>query len=347
MDHDYQAPYTQDTYRLTAVTATFGYLDSSTTDVHFTATALRIDDYPIDSLFPKGTQAYIWAYSILQPERLTTWTPSGIQVASVLPGQPVESFVSQPGQPIVDVTVNPASTLDFYTTQDSSTIWRLNTANGTSTAFVTTSGQPELIGFGGRSQRLYVSESSGLTAYGARGASVGSVALPEHVDALAVNQATGHVLALSAQSGQLRVFNSRLILLGTVQLPQSVVAGSGNVSIALHDGLVYIHQEGEPVVAIVSLPTKLTATSIPAGVRFVQLAGATASQGLAVDDSGRIFVQNPSGQLAEYLPSGTLLVGSPFAGKPVGPQFVVNTNFTNFGPGSPAVVDYLPPEAQP
>jgi hypothetical protein len=216
-----------------------------------------------------------------------------------------------------------------------------------STAFATTDGQPELIGFAGSSQRLYVSESTGLTAYGASGKSVGSVAIPEHVDALAINQATGDVLALSAQGGLLRVYNSKLGLLGTVQLPQSVLPGSGKVTIALHNGLVYVHQDGEPEVAIVTLPARLTPTSVPKAVRFVQLAGATGSNGLAVDDAGRIFVQNTAGKLAQYMPSGKLLERSPFAGQAVGPGFVVNTSFTNFGPSALPVIDTPIPEQKP
>lgn len=344
-DHDYQAPYTQQTYTLKAVSSTFGYVDTSGNDQHYTATLLRMNKYVNDSLFPgAGTQAFISNYWFIQPERIITWTPAGlVQFSSVRPGKPVKVFATERSRPVGDLALDPTGARDFYTTQGSSTIWTLNTASGGSTAFAATGTQPQLLAFAGRSRTLFVSESGRLMAFDVSGTNVGSVAIPDPVNALAIEQSTDRVLALTAQSGQLRIFDSKLKLLGTVQLPQTLVASNGRVSIAVDNQIVYVHRDGATTVARVALPAKLTASSTPASVTFVQLAGGRGSKGLAVGGGGRIFVQNADGRLAEYLPSGKLMVRSPFNGETVGPRFVVNAAFSNADPRSlHFIIDHLP-----
>jgi hypothetical protein len=149
---------------------------------------------------------------------------------------------------------------------------------------------------------------------------------------LRIDDATGDVMTLSAQSGLLRIYNAQLSLTNTVQLPPAVLAGSGNVSIDVHGSFLYVHRDGQSTVSLVTIPASPATTEV--AVSYVELGGATGSKGLAVDDSGRIFLQSAAGTLAEYRPSGQLLSGSPFTGQTVGSQFVVTTSYSNPYSGS-------------
>jgi hypothetical protein len=84
--------------------------------------------------------------------------------------------------------------------------------------------------------------------------------------------------------------------------------------------------------------------SVPLAVHYVRLAGALAPQGLAVDDSGRIFVTS-GGSLEVFQPSGTLLETSPFEGKPAGTSLAVTRSFSDVDPASIPFADSLPPSA--
>jgi hypothetical protein len=343
-DHADQSPYSEETYHVTPVASTFGYLDDTGKDVNFAATLLRIDDYPLDSVFGAGTQAYLWGYTILQPETITTWSLNEKAITRVAPGEPVESFTPAGGDPILEVALDPSGARDFYTERGSAAIWSLDTANGTSTRFADAGAQPELVAYGARSQRLFEYGGRHLAVFDASGKTVGSVVLDEAVDALVVNQATGDVLALSAESGRARIFDARLHLLTTVSLPRNAVAGTGAASLAVDNGLLYVHRDGNAAVAVVSLRKKPAARSVPAGVRFVRLADARGSKGLAVDDMGRIFVTK-EGKLVEYLPNGRVFARSPFAGQAAGSSLLVTRGFSNASPSTLHFVDYLPPAA--
>jgi hypothetical protein len=323
-DHASQSPYAEEKYTLTQVTSRFGYLDDHGKDVSFQATLPRVDDYFIDSVLPPGSQTFLWGYTVLQPETVTTWSAAKVTLVSpVRPGEPVESVRAAGGQPVVDLALDPDGARNFYATQGSSTIWQLNTANGTSTPFAKTDGSAGLVAFAGRTQTLFALTRSRLTAFDRTGRAAASIALSEQVDAVAVDQATSRLLALSAESGRLRVYDAKLRLRGTVQLPQRALAGSGRISIALRGQVVYVHRDDRPGVALFAVKGfKL------AGARAVPLTGAVRPEGLAVDDAGRIFVQS-GGKLAEYSQSGKLLTSSPFNGLAAGTALVVNRNFSN------------------
>lgn len=340
-DRDYQSPYAEEKYTLTPVTATFGYVDPTTgKDDHFKDTILRVDNYFLDSSFK--VTSYLWGYSILSPETVTLWLRDKITlVAPVRPGDPVESFVAHAGQPVVDLAVDPAGARDFYVTQGSSTIWALNTANGRSTAFASAGSEPRLIGYAGRSRTLYVVERGRLTALREqrkRTSTIASSPLSEQVDAVAVDQNSTRLLTLSAESGRLRIYDPHLRLAGTVQLPAAALAGTGNVSMALRDNVVYVHRDGRPAVLLATVRDgKLV------GTRAVHLAGADRPAGLAVNDAGHIFVQS-GGKLAEYGPTGRLLASSQFNGKAAGASLVVNRTFSNAPLESLPFLDRLPPK---
>jgi hypothetical protein len=337
----YQDPYTQETYTVTPVALTFGHLDTSAPDGYSTTsgTYLQIDNYTLSASFnAKHNSVFVTDFSVIAPETITGWPgPPGstITFARAFGGPPATSSDTADGQPVVDLVLDPTAARDYYVTQGSTTVWELDTVSGTSTPFTATAGQPDLIGFADGSQTLYVSETGELTAYDMADKTVASAAVQGTVDALAVNQVNGDVLALSADSRLLRIFSSQLKLVGTVQVPQAALAGTGSISIALHGRFLYLHRDGEPVVALISLPATPAASPAPAAVRFVQLSGAVGSKGLSVDDSGRIFVANDAGQLEEYGPAGHLLRGSPFNGRSVGSQFVVNTSYS--GPNQSSV----------
>ncbi len=340
--HHFQSVYNQNSYSLTPVTATFGYENEETkTDESFEATLSRIDDYQVDSIFPEGTQAFIWDYSIIEPERITSWTP-GMRTIGVTPmarKAPVRSYTTADGGAVVDLALDPTGATDFYSTQASPNIWALDTANGVSRSFATTAGQPQLLGVAGKTETLFVSEAGGLSAYDARGGQIATAASSEPIAALVVDQASGELDTLSAQSAVLRIFGPRLKQLGTVQLPQGALAGSGAISLALRGHVLYVHRDGEPTVALVTLPATPAMAATPTAVRYVQLAGGTGSSGLAVDAAGRIFVEGANGELAEHGPAGKLLAKSPFTGKAAGAQLVVNASYDLLGPRSERRID--------
>jgi len=340
--HHFQSKYQQDSYTLTPTTATFGYEDEETkTDEHFDATLSRIDGYQGDALFPEGTQAFIWDYSIVEPERITGWTPRGstIKVTPFVRKAPVRSYTAAGGGSVVDLALDPTGATDFYSTEGSQNVWALDTANGSSRSFATTGGQPQLLGMAGKTKTLFVSEASGLSAYDARGGEIASSAISEPVAALVVDQATGELETLSAHSGLLRSFGPRLKPLGAVRLPQAALAGSGAVSLALRGNALYLHRDGEPLVAVIDLPTTPATSSLPTAVRYVQLADGTGSSGLTVDGDGRIFLQGVKGKLEEYGPAGKLLAKSPFTGRSVGSQLAVNASYDLLGPRSKSRID--------
>jgi hypothetical protein len=326
-DHASQSPYAEEKYALTPVTSTFGYLDDHGMDVNFSATLQRVDSYFIDSVLPAGSQTFVWGYTTLSPETVTGFVARKITlVAAVKPGDPVESFFAAGEKPVVDLALDPARPRDFYVTEGSSTIWQLNTASGRSTPFAHASSPPELLGYAGRTRTLFAVERKSLTALSGQRESkntLAAVPLSEHVDAVTVDQVTSRLLALSAESGRLRVYDSHLRLLGTVQLPSAALAGTGKVSITLRGRVLYAHRDGRPALGLFMLRgSKL------AGARFVRLAGAVRPQGLAVDDAGNVFVQS-DGKLAEFAPSGKLVGKSQFNGKVAGSQLRVNRRFSN------------------
>jgi hypothetical protein len=340
--HHFQSVYDQNSYTLTPVTATFGYEnEEAKTDESFEATLLRIDDYQVDSIFPEGTQAFIWGSVIVEPERVTSWTPGGsrIGVTPLLRKAPVRSYTAADGGSVVDLVLDPAGATDLYATEGSQEIWALDTASGASRPFVTTAGQPQLLGVAGRTQTLFVAEAGGLSAYDARGGEIASAAISEPIEALVVDQATGELDTLSAQGGLLRILGPRLRPLGTVQLPPDALAGSGAVSLALRGNVLYAHRDGEPMIALLTLPATHAVAAAPTAVRYVQLADGTGSSGLAVDDRGRIFVQGANGKLDEYGPAGKLLSKSPFSGRSAGSQLAVNASYDLLGPSSKNRID--------
>ena len=248
-DHAYQSRYTQQTYTVTPVTATFGYTDTTTgADVTYKATLLRVNNYVNNSLFGPGTQTFIQNYSIIQPEELTTWTPAGIRRLASAPSGAKEAFAADISQPVAGLALDPTAARDFYITHGSPTISVLNTASDTSAPLTTVGSQPQTIAFSGRSQTVFVSDASGLTALSTTGQTINRVLIADHIDALAVDQQADHLLALSADSDRVRIFDSKLNLLGTLQVPQAALAGTGAVSMTVRGGLVYLHRDGEAVV---------------------------------------------------------------------------------------------------
>jgi hypothetical protein len=331
-DHAYQSPYNEETYNLTPVTATFGYIDDNGDDQSFTATLLRIDNYALNYLFGAGTEAYIWAYTVLSPETVAAWTPHEQAITVVFPWEPVEYSTTGP---VVDVALDPTRAHDFYAAEGSSAIWDLDLGSGTSTRVTDLGAQPDAIAFSGRAQMLYAAANSQITAEGLRGRSVGRADVGEPVDALVADQETGNVYALSTDQRHLRVFDFSLRPLAVLTLPPKALAGTGKARLALRGGVVYIHRDGGARVAEVShLLTKPR-------VRMVSLKGAHSPAGLTVDDDGHLFVQ-VDGKLAEYQPSGKLLKRSPFGGKLVGPGLAVARSFRSGTPASMHFVDFLP-----
>jgi hypothetical protein len=333
-DHAYQSPYAEETYTVTPVTSTFGYIDSNGDDQSFTATMLRVDNYALDYLFGAGTEAYIWGYTVLEPETVQGFSINAKQIAVVLPWEPVESDIPTVG-PVSDLVIDPTRAHDFYTAQGSSTIWDLDLGSGASTRFADAGAHPDAIAFAGRARTLFAAANGHITAFDARGGIVGGAAVGEHVDALVADHATGRLFALSTESRRLRVFDSTLALLGTFTLPRPAVAGSGRTTLALRGGMVYVHRDGSSKVAQVSgFAAKLR-------VRLLGLKGARHPLGLAVDDAGHVFVQ-VGGRLAEYLPSGKPLKHSLFTGRMVGPGLAVARSFRSASPAAMHFVDFVP-----
>jgi hypothetical protein len=338
-DHDYQSPYAEETYTVTPVTSTFGYIDGNGNDVNFTATLLRVDDYALNDLFGDGTQAYIWGYTILQPEHVSTWSIKEQQVAVVRPGDPVERFATE--GPVVDLVLDPTRAHDFYVAEGSPVVWDLDLGSGESVPFAEVGTQPDVIAFAGRAHTLFAARGGRLAAFDGNGRPVAATSLGETVDALAVDQATSRLFALSADSRRLRVLNASLDVLASLTLPRRALAGSGKVSLALNSGVVYIHRDGMPLVALLTSATERADVAPSVDAHLIELRGSRRARGLAVDDSGHMFVQS-AGQLAEYRPSGELLRGSPFNGQQVGPSLAVDRNFSSDNRASMHFVDFLP-----
>ena len=324
-EHASQSPYAEETYTLKPVTSTFGYLDASGNDVSFKGTFLQVKDYFLDT---STTKTFVWGYVLLQPETVTTWSRYRILlVAPVRAGDPVEGFVSAGRRAVLDLAVDPAAARDYYVEQGSSSIWALNTASGASTPLASVTGRPALLGYAARTGTVFVAAARSLAAVDARGrGKAASRPLSEQVDAVVVNQESSRLLALSAESGKLRVYDSRLRLLGTVQLPTAPLRGTGRISISLRGNVVYVHRDGKPAVGLYALRGLALA-----GARFVRLEGAVRPTGLAVDDSGDLFVQS-KGTLAEFAPSGKPLAASRFDGKPAGSGLTVNRDFSSADP---------------
>lgn len=335
VDHAYQTTYAEETYTLTPVTSTFGYIDGSGDDVSFTATLLRVDDYALNSVFGAGTQAYIWGYTYLEPVTVGAWHYDELELAVVKPGDPVERFALE--GPLVDLAIDPTRAHDFYAVRGSSTIWDLDRGNGESTSFVDAGIQPDAIAFAGRSRSLFVAGAGQIGAFNFRARRIGAARVPEAVDALAVDQETGNVFALSAKRARVRVFDSDLNQIGILKLPHGAFGRSGKASMTVRGEALYVHGDGSQNVAVVPIGDRR------AKVRLVKLKGAKRPNGLGVSDAGHIFVQN-AGLLAEYLPSGRLADGSVFNGIPVGPGLAVPRSFSTAAPAAMHFIDSpLPP----
>lgn len=338
--HHFQSSYHQDLYTVTPVKALFGYEVEGKHDFAEEDDYPRIDEDAIDPLL-EGGQTFIWSYSFIEPQRVTGWHPGGreVFVKSAVPNVPV-TVLPLPG-PIVDIAPDPLAAQDFYALSGSDEISLLDTATGASAQFAAADGQPQALAFSARSHTLFAAVGATLESFGPRGRPTASVVIPEG-SALVADETGGGVFALSP-TGLLTEYGPGLVSLGSVQLPALALPGQGRISLAMRRRTLYVHRDGQAIVALATLPAAPAGGASATSVRYVTLAHGAGSTGLAVDDAGRIFVADARGRLAEYGSRGKLLKRSPFAGRLMGSEIAVNTSFTDLGRHAHSIIDsHLP-----
>ncbi|MGO9792023.1 MAG: hypothetical protein ACLPZR_28100 [Solirubrobacteraceae bacterium] len=329
----YQAPYTQQTYKLTPIHLT--YVEKHGTSK--TGTFLRIDHYRLSASFnEKHRTVIITSFTLIEPETVSFWgaPASTIGLVQGFGATPARAFDAAGGQSVIDLAPDPLDFTDLYTTHSSQTIWSLNPANGVSTPFAAAAAQPQLVAFADASQTVFVSTASGLSAYDSAGLLETSAATTAPPDSLAVDQSTGDLLALHAATDTLQVFNARLALIDTIPVAPGLLAGTGPISLIDQNRTLYIHRDDQASIALAHIQTY--APGQTPSWRVVELADGQGSSGLAVNNIGQMFVQSSAGDLVVYGPAGRLLSSSQFSGRAIGPQLAVTTSYS-----SPALASLL------
>jgi hypothetical protein len=243
------------------------------------------------------------------------------------PAQPdYVSYPSGDGRAVTDVAISPEGTKHVYLTAGSDTVWQIDSLTGRSVPLATVSRAEKLV-YGGREQRLFVLTADRLVALGRDGSRLNAVPLRDPLAAIAFDEHGDRLVGLTQAQDRLELFDENLAPLGTVPVPPLGCRDRVAMKVDPSTGQVVVHCDGATTL------TRLTIAADGSSVRAaqVQLQGAVAPVGLAVDDEGHTFVSD-GGKLADYDPSGRLVASSPFAGMPGGTSLDVLRSFSNFDP---------------
>jgi hypothetical protein len=154
------------------------------------------------------------------------------------------------------------------------------------------------------------------------------LALTAPVADVAYDAARNQIVAVTARSDTLQVFDSALMQPAvSVALPWTPCDGDKtSIQYDPVSGEFLLHCDGSPTLTRVSLSNGRVVET-----RSVSLDGARSPLGLTIGDHGQILVSD-GGQIVEFSGEGRRIEGSAFAGLPGGSRLEIRRSFGNLDP---------------
>jgi len=239
-----------------------------------------------------------------------------------LPQAPTTSYAAAGS--VTDVALRPGGVKHLYLVAGDDAIWQLDVVTGESSRLATV-GSPMRIVVGGPEMTVFALLPREVVALEAGGQESARELLSEPLADIAYDERNDRLVGVTARGDALVLFDARLQAVGRVALPALPCDGRLTLVYDPSTGKFWLSCDGSPVLRLID--TSGVATE-------VRLEGALRPRGLAVDDLGRLLV-NEGDSLVHYDGHGRRLRGERgFTGMPGGPIVDIRRSFSNVDPAT-------------